>query len=169
MKLHHLKHISVDDVTHQFQISPQEQTENLNYIKIIKHYLDEDTNPDSSYLTDTQCEDTGMCSNVEIKKVICAANIRAHEEQEKRKDGEWRLIWSEGFLRLIPRSERSVQVKIARKIHAAQRQKKNLDGLYEVLAPGSAVRKISPPTSLIKEPKWPEVRVWNSDIAKLGT
>ena len=120
MKLHHLKQISVDDVTHQFQISPQKQKQNFNYIKIFKQYLDEHTIPGRSYLTDdTQCEDTGMCSNVEIGKVICATSARAHEEQEKMKNGEWRLMWSEGISRLIPRSERSVQVKIARKIHAA--------------------------------------------------
>ena len=62
-----------------------------------------------------------------------------------------------------------MQVKLARKIHENQRQKKNLDGLYEVLAPGSTVCKISPTTSVIKEPYKPEVRVRNSDIAKFGT
>ena len=71
--------------------------------------------------------------------------------------------------RPIPCSERSIQVKLARKIHENQRQKKNLDGLYEVLAPGSTVRKISPTTSVIKEPNRQEVCVRNSDIAKFGT
>ena len=85
------------------------------------------------------------------------------------KDGESRLIWSEGLARPVPCSERRVQVKIARKIHESQRQKKNLDGLYEVLAPGSTVWKISPTTSVIKEPDRQEMRVRNSDIAKFGT
>ena len=71
--------------------------------------------------------------------------------------------------RPIPCSERSIQVKLARKIHESQPQKKNLDGLYEVLAPGSTVCKISPTTSVIKEPNRQEVRVRNSDIAKYGT
>ena len=99
-------------------------TENLNYNELIKHYLDEETIPGQSNLVDTQWADTDMCSDVEIEKFICAANTRAHEEQEKKKDGESRLMWSEGIARLIPRSERSVQVKIARKPHAAKRQKK---------------------------------------------
>ena len=60
-------------------------------------------------------------------------------------------------------------MKIARKIHECQRQKKNLDGLYEVLAPDRTVGKISPTTSVIKEPNRQEVRVRNSDIAKFGT
>ena len=47
--------------------------------------------------------------------------------------------------------------------------KKNLDGLYPVLATGSTVCKVSPTTSVIKEPNRQEVRVRNSDIAKFGT
>ena len=62
-----------------------------------------------------------------------------------------------------------MQVKLARKLHENQRQKKNLDGLYGVLAPGSTVCKVSPTTSVIKEPLKQEVRVTNSDIAKFGT
>ena len=98
-----------------------------------------------------------------------AASARARAEQEKRNDGEQQLIKSEGISRPIPSSERSIQVKLARKLHENQRQKKNLDGLYEVLAPGSTVCKVSPTTSVIKEPNRQEVRVRNSDIAKFGT
>ena len=84
-------------------------------------------------------------------------------------DGEQRLIRLEGIFRPIPCSERSVQVKLARKLHENQRQKKNLDGLYEVRAPGSTVCKVSTTTSVIKEPNRQEVRVRISDIAKFGT
>ena len=100
---------------------------------------------------------------------MCAASALARAEQEKRKDGEERFLNSEGVSRPIPCSERSVQVKLARKLHESQRQKKNLDGLYEVLAPGSTVCKVGPTTSVIKEPHKQEVRVRNSDIAKIGT
>ena len=48
-------------------------------------------------------------------------------------------------------------------------KKKNLDGLYEVLAPGSTVCKVSPTTSVIKNSNGQEVRVQNSDNAKFGT
>ena len=80
-------------------------------------------------------------------------------------DNESHLMLSEG----IPRTERSVQTTLARKIQATVRQKRNLDGLYDVLAPGNTVGKLSPTTSDIKEPNRPEVRVRNSDIAKIGT
>ena len=85
------------------------------------------------------------------------------------KDEEQRLIKSEGVSRPIRCSERSIQIKLTRKIHERQRQKKNLGGLYEVLAPGSTVCKVSPTTSVIKEPNRQKVRVRNSDIAKFGT
>ena len=85
------------------------------------------------------------------------------------KDGEQRLIKSEAVSGPFPCSERSIQVKLARKLHESQRQKKNLDGLYEVLAPGSTVCKVSPTTRVINEPNRQEVRVRNSDIAKFGT
>ena len=47
--------------------------------------------------------------------------------------------------------------------------KKNLEDLYEVLAPGSNILKVSPTTSTIKEPGKAVVTVRNSDIAKFGT
>ena len=59
--------------------------------------------------------------------------------------------------------------QIARKFLKSQLQKKNLDGLYEVLAAGSIVYKISPTTSVIKDPNRQEVRMRNPNIAKLGT
>ena len=144
----------------------------MNYNKIIKYYLDEDTIPGRSYLTEEQWEDTTLCSDTEIEKVLCDANTRAKKEEEKMKDvkdGELRLIWSEGVNRLIPGSERSTRLKLARNIHENQRQKKNLDGLYEVLARGSTVCQVSPTTSVIKEPNRPEVRMRKFDIAKFGT
>ena len=85
------------------------------------------------------------------------------------KDGEQCLIKSEEVSRPIPCSERSIQVKLDRNTHESQQQMKNLDGLYELLAPGSTECKVSPTTSVIKEPNRQEIRVRNSDIAKFGT
>ena len=45
----------------------------------------------------------------------------------------------------------------------------NLDGLYEVLAPGSSVIKSNEHTSIIVETGKKEVTIRNSDLAKLGT
>ena len=150
-------------------ITTKPNNKNLDFYNIIKHYLDEDTIPGRSYLMEEQWADTALFSDTEIEKVICVADARARKEEQKMKDGEQRLIKSEGVFRPIPCSERSIQVKLARKIHESQRQKKNLDGLNEVLAPGSTVGKVSPTTSVIKESNRQEVRVRNSDIVKFGT
>ena len=61
----------------------------------------------------------------------------------------------------------SVQIKLARKLNANERQR-NLEELYEVLAPGTCVSKLSPRTTIIKEPNHPEVRVKKLE-EKLGT
>ena len=50
-----------------------------------------------------------------------------------------------------------------------RRSEKNFEGLYEVLAPGSNILKVSPTTSTIKEPGKPTVTVRNSYIAKFCT
>ena len=83
----------------------------MNYNKIIKHYIDEDTIPGRTYLTEEQWADTALCLDTEIEKVICSATARAKKEQDQMKDSEPRLIWSEGVNRPIPCSERSIQKK----------------------------------------------------------
>ena len=45
-------------------ITIKSNKKNLNYNKIIKYYLGEDTIPGRSYLTDEQWTDTGMSSDV---------------------------------------------------------------------------------------------------------
>ena len=62
-----------------------------------------------------------------------------------------------------------MELNLARKIHGNRRLKKNLEGLYEVLAPGLHILKVSPTTSRIKEPGKSVVTVRNCDVAKFGT
>ena len=102
-------------------ITTKSDSKNLNYNAIINYYLDEDTIPGRSYLTEEQWADTALCSDTEIGRVICAASILARTQQEKRNDGEERFISSDAVCRPIPCSERSVQVKLARKLHDNQR------------------------------------------------
>ena len=95
-------------------ITTKTNGKNLKYKKN-KYYLDKDTIQGRSYLTVEQWADTGMCSDVEIERIICAGNARGHEKQRKMKDEENRLMCSVGFSRPVPRSERSIQMKIAAK------------------------------------------------------
>ena len=66
-------------------------------------------------------------------------------------------------------SERPVKVKLAHKTHGNCRSKKNLEGPYEVLAPGSHILKVSPSTSASEETGKANVTVCNIDIAMFGT
>ena len=60
-------------------------------------------------------------------------------------------------------------MKLAWRIHGKRRSSKNLEGLYEVLGPGSNILKVRPTMSNIKEPIKAIVAVRKSDIAKIGT
>ena len=92
----------------------------------------------------------------------------ANEREKKSTDGEPKFL-SCGVCRPTPLTERAVQIKLARKINDKRRSKKNLEGLYEALAPGSNIIKVSPTTSTIKEPGEEIVTLRNSDTAKFGT
>ena len=50
----------------------------------------------------------------------------------------------------VPRTAASLEVKLAKKRPRTKRSKKSLDGLYDVLAPGSSVVKTDKFTSVIK-------------------
>ena len=67
----------------------------------------------------------------------------------------------------IPRTEQSLDLKLARKV--TKRSKRDLWGLWETLAPGSTDVRTSDTTTVTKEPGVPEVCVRKSDIAKFGT
>ena len=68
----------------------------------------------------------------------------------------------------VPRTEASLEVKLAKKRPRSKRSKKSLDGLYDVLAPGSSAVKTDTFTSVIKEPGKRDVTIRNSDLAKFG-
>ena len=84
-------------------------------------------------------------------------------------DKEARLIPHPDVGLAVTRTEASLTVKIAKKKPKSKRSKKSLDGLYEVLAPGSSVIKADAYTSIIKEPGKREVTIRNFDLAKFGT
>ena len=65
-----------------------------------------------------------MCTYIEIEKIIHCANPKGHAQQQKmRWVDESRLMCSKGISRPILRTERSMQVKIARKLHAKRSEK----------------------------------------------
>ena len=91
-----------------------------------------------------------------------------NKRENKSTDVEFRFLRS-STCRPIFLTERAVQLKLAQNVYGRRRSKKNLEGLYEVLAPSSNIIKVSLTTSTIKEPRKAVVTVRNSDIAKFGT
>ena len=110
----------------------------------------------------------GYRSDIEVEKGISRATQEAKSTERASNDCEFRFLRTRAN-RPIPLKERTVKLNLARKIHGKKRLKKNLEGLYEVLATESHILKVSPTTSTIKEPGKPVVTVRISDIAKFGT
>ena len=110
----------------------------------------------------------GFRSDIEVDVGMSRATQEAKARERASTDGESRFLGTKAT-RPIPLKERAVELNLAQKIHGKQRSEKNLEGLYEVLAPVSHMLNVSPTTSTIKEPGKPVVTVRNSDIAKFGT
>ena len=148
-------------------ISTKPNSSDLIYEKILNRYLDEETVKPNELLPEEHCGNSR--SDDEIEKNMCKATKDAHSSERLVGDNESRSLHTTKAHRPIPLKGNTVQLNIARKKHPSRRSKKNLDGLYDVLAPGSVVQKTYQYTSVIREPGKLEVTVRNSDIAKFAT
>ena len=152
-------------------ISTSPSSLNLTYEKIINHYLHADTVPVDDYL-----DDAGLTyperSELDIEKSMNKAQQDAGLRYRDSDNKESRFIMFIIHPKLtnhIPRTEKTLNVKLARKLPNKKRAKRQLAGLYEVLKPGSFVTKSSPTTTIINEPGRSPVKVRDSDLAKFGT
>ena len=108
-------------------------------------------------------------SDTEIEKKIFCSKLSS--SQRTRKDGRRRIsaqvVGTHRKTNSVERTQRSSKDRA--KNSRQPKAEKNLDGLYEVLAPGSTVGKVSPTTSIIKEPNRPDGRVGIYNNAIFGT
>ena len=148
-------------------ISTTPKLSNLTYQNIVNYYLDEDTVMPEEIFPDDKWVN-GYRSDVEVEIGMSRATQEAKTRERASTDGESRFLRTKAT-RPIPLKERAVELNLARKIHGKRRSEKNLEELYEVLAPSSHILKVSPTTSTIKEPGKPVVTVRNSDIAEFRT
>ena len=148
-------------------ISTEPNSSDLSYEKILNHYLDEEKVKPNELLPENHWGN--YRSDEELEKNMCTATNDAISRKRLADNNEARFLRSTKAHRPISLKEHTVQLNIARKKHLNKRSKKNIDGLYEVLAPGSVVQKTDQFTSVIREPGKLEVTVRNSDIAKFGT
>ena len=106
---------------------------NLTYKNFINHYLDEDTVMPEEILPDDKWVN-GYRSDIEVEIGMTRANTEAKSRERASTVGEPRFLKTKA-IRPIPLKERQVELNLARKVHGKRRSKKNLEGLYEVLAP----------------------------------
>ena len=143
-------------------ISTKPKFSNLTNESTVNYYLDEATVMPEEILPDDK-----WVSDIEVEETMSRATQGAKTRERASTDGESRFLRTKAN-RPIPLKERSVELNLARKIYGKRRSKKDLEGSYEVLAPGLHILKVSPTKSTIKEPGKPVVIVRNSDIAKFG-
>ena len=148
-------------------ISTKPNSSDLSYEKNLNHYLDEETVMPNELLPEEHWGNGR--SDDEIERNMCKATRDATTRERLAADNESRFIRTTKGHRAIPLKEHAVQINIARKKHPHKRSKKNLDGLYEVLAPGSVVQKTDQYTSVVREHGKVEVTVRSSDVAKFVT
>ena len=141
---------------------------NLTYEKIINHYLDADTVPADDFLYETGWLSLNR-SDTEVEKNMCQASLDAGQRYRDSDNKESRFITHPQITDPIPRREKSLNVKLARKLPNKKRAKRQLAGLYEVLKPRSFVTKSSPTTTIINEPGRPPVKIHDGDLAKFGS
>ena len=134
-------------------ISTQPKSSDLNHEKILNHYLDEETVTPNELLPEEHWGNSR--SNDEIERNMCKATKDATTRERLANDNESRFLRTTQAHRPLLLKEHAVQLNIARKKHLHKRSKKNLDSLYEVLAPESVVQKTDQYTSVIREPgRW---------------
>ena len=146
-------------------ISTKPNLSNLIYENIVNHYLDEDTVMPEEILPDDKWVNG---YRIDMDVGMSRATHEAKERERASTERELSFLRTKAF-RPIPLKERAVELNLARKIHGKRRSTKNLEGLYEVFAPGSHILKVSPTISTIKAPGKPVGTVRNSDITKFGT
>ena len=140
----------------------------LTYKNILNKYLDLETVRWDELITDHNWMNDER-SDIEIEVNKNRLGKEAMKRQKENTNKESRLISHPDVGQSMPRTEASLEVKLAKKRPRTKRSKKSLDGLYDVLAPGSSVIKSNEYTSVIKEPGKRDVTIRNSNLAKFGT
>ena len=105
---------------------------NINYVKIIDHYLDADTVPAHDFLDECGWINPNR-GDLEIEKSICQAQQDAGRRYRDSDNKELRFILHPKISNPIPRTEASLNIKLARKLPNKKRANRQLACLYEVL------------------------------------
>ena len=149
-------------------ISTEPDPISLIYKRILNRHSDVETFRGEELISEDNW-DTEARSDIELEQNKDKLSKDAVRRINVDPTQESRVIPHPDIGRAVPRTEASLTVKLAKKKPKSKRSKKGLDGLYEVLAPGSSVIKTDAYTSVIKEPGKREVTIRNSDLVKYWT
>ena len=100
---------------------------------VLKIYLDEETGTPTELLPKEHWR--AYKSDKELEQKLCKATQDAQNRERKSAYNEPRFLRSSEIHRFKTIRESSVKINIARKRQPNKRSQKNLDGLYETLAP----------------------------------
>ena len=106
-------------------------------------------------------------TELELNRDILSKDASKRKNEDPNKES--RVIPHPEVGLSVPRTEASLEIKLAKKRPRTKRSKNSLDELYEVLAPGSSVVKTDTFLSVIKETGKRDVTIRNSNFAKFGT
>ena len=133
------------------KITTKPDPKSVTYKNILKKYLDlENIRWDELITDDNWNNDERSDIEIEVNKNKLGKDAMKRQKEDPNKES--RLISHPDVGQSIPRTEASLEVKLAKKRPRTKRSKKSLDGLCDVLAPGSSVIKRNEYTSVIKEP-----------------
>ena len=149
-------------------ITTKPDPKSLTYKNILNKYLDLETVRWEELISDENWDDEGKSdTELELNRDRLSRDATKRKNEDSKKES--RVIPHPHVGQSVPRTEASLEVKLAKKRPRTKRSKKSLDGLYDVLAPGSSVVETDTFTSVIKEPGKRDVTIRNSDFANFGT
>ena len=149
-------------------ITTKSDPKSLTYKNILNKYLDLETVRWEERISDENWDNEGRSdTQLELNRDRLSKDATKRKNEDPNKES--RVIPHPDVGQSVPRTEASLEVKLAKKGPRTKRSKRSLDGLYDVLAPGSSVVKTDTFTSVIKEPRKGDVTIRNSDLAKFGT
>ena len=121
-------------------ITNKPDPKSLTYRKILNKYLDLETVRWEELICDENWDNEGSSdTELELNRGRLSKDATKRKNEDPNKES--RVIPHPDIGQSVPRTEASLEVKFAKKRPRTKRSKKNLDGLYDVLAPGSSVVK----------------------------
>ena len=149
-------------------VTTKQDPKGLTYKSFLNKYLDLETVRWEELISDENLDNKGRSdTEVELNKDRLSKDATKRKNEDPNKES--RVIPHPDVGQSMPRTEASLEVKLAKKRPRTKRSKKTLEGLYDVLAPGSSVVKTDTFTSVIKEPGKRDIAIRNSDLKKFGT